>query len=140
MEGEGEKLSKNEQKRIAKAAQKAKEKAEKQAKAAEAAPEKSAGAKAKSPEKAVDPLSGEEITPNEYFKLRSKAVEDLKSDPQTHPYPHKFHVTISLTEFIAKYADTLEDGQALDDVELSVAGRVHAIRESGAKLLFYDLR
>ena len=138
MEGEGEKLSKNEQKRIAKAAQKAKEKAEKQAKAAEAAPEKSA--KAKSPEKAVDPLSGEEITPNEYFKLRSKAVEDLKSDPQTHPYPHKFHVSISLTEFIAKYADTLEDGQALDDVELSVAGRVHAIRESGAKLLFYDLR
>lgn len=139
MEGEGEKLSKNEQKRIAKAAQKAKEKAEKQAKAAEAAPQKSAD-KAKSPEKAVDPLSGEEITPNEYFKLRSKAVEDLKSDPQTHPYPHKFHVSISLTEFIAKYADTLEDGQALDDVELSVAGRVHAIRESGAKLLFYDLR
>ena len=77
MEGEGEKLSKNEQKRIAKAAQKAKEKAEKQAKAAEAAPAKSAD-KAKSPEKAVDPLSGEEITPNEYFFLNIYSVYFLR--------------------------------------------------------------
>jgi len=137
MEGEGEKLSKSEQKRRAKAELKAKEKAEKEAaKAAAAGPEKSA--KAKSPQK--DALNADEITPNEYFKLRSKAIEELKSDPQTHPYPHKFHVSTSLTDFIAKYADTLEDGQAVDDVEVSVAGRIHAIRESGAKLLFYDLR
>jgi len=137
MEGEGEKLSKSEQKRRAKAELKAKEKAEKEAaKAAAAGPEKSA--KAKSPQK--DELNADEITPNEYFKLRSKAIEELKSDPQTHPYPHKFHVSTSLTDFIAKYADTLEDGQAVDDVEVSVAGRIHAIRESGAKLLFYDLR
>jgi lysyl-tRNA synthetase class 2 len=136
MEGEGEKLSKNEQKRRDKAAQKAKEKAEKVAKAAENAPEKSA--KAKTPQK--DELSSEEITPNEYFKLRSNAVEELKKDQNTHPYPHKFHVSISLTEYIAKYGETLEDGQSLDEVEVSVAGRLHAIRASGAKLIFYDLR
>jgi len=135
MEGEGEKISKNEQKRRDKEAKKAKEKAEKAAKAAENAPKKSE--KAKTPQK--DEIS-EEITPNEYFKLRSNAVEELKKDQSTHPYPHKFQVSTSLTDFIEKYGNTLQDGQSLDEVEVSVAGRLHAIRASGAKLLFYDLR
>ena len=81
----------------------------------------------------------EEITPNQYFQLRSNAIEELKRDPNTQPYPHKFHVSISLADFIEKYKD-IETGSSLDDVQLSVAGRIHAIRESGAKLLFYDLR
>ena len=136
MEGEGEKISKNEQKRRDKEAKKAKEKAEKAAKAAENAPKKSE--KAKTPQK--DELTSEEITPNEYFKLRSNAVEELKKDQSTHPYPHKFQVSTSLTDFIEKYGNTLQDGQSLDEVEVSVAGRLHAIRASGAKLLFYDLR
>ena len=135
MEGEngGENLSKNELKRRLKAEKKA---AEKALKAAEKAKEEPKG-----DSKAVktDALNSDEITPNEYFKLRSKAVEDLKNDPTTHPYPHKFHVSISLTEFIEKYS-SLEDGQSLDDVQVRVAGRIHAIRESGAKLHFYDLR
>ena len=135
MEGEGEKISKNEQKRRDKEAKKAKEKAEKAAKAAENAPKKSE--KAKTPLK--DEIS-EEITPNEYFKLRSNAVEELKKDQSTHPYPHKFQVSTSLTDFIEKYGNTLQDGQSLDEIEVSVAGRLHAIRASGAKLLFYDLR
>jgi len=135
MEGDGEKISKNEQKRRDKEAKKAKEKAEKAAKAAENAPKKSE--KAKTPQK--DEIS-EEITPNEYFKLRSNAVEELKKDQSTHPYPHKFQVSTSLTDFIEKYGNTLQDGQSLDEVEVSVAGRLHAIRASGAKLLFYDLR
>ena len=134
MEGEGEKLSKNEQKRRDKAKKKAEEKAAK----AEAAPKVEKPTNAKSDK--VDELNADEITPNEYFKLRSKAVEELKSNPESHPYPHKFHVSISLTDFIAKYQNSLEDGQSLDDVEVNVAGRIHAIRESGAKLLFYDLR
>ena len=137
MEGEngGEKLSKNELKRRQKAEKKAAEKAQKAAEKAKEEPPKSEGAKAAK----NDALNSDEITPNEYFKLRSKAVEDLKNDPATHPYPHKFHVSISLTEFIEKYA-SLEDGQSLDDVQVRVAGRIHAIRESGAKLHFYDLR
>ncbi len=48
-------------------------------------------------------------------------------------------MSISLTEFIEKY-NSLEDGTTLTDVETRVAGRIHAIRESGAKLIFYDLR
>lgn len=82
----------------------------------------------------------EEISPNEYFKLRSAAITALKSGPKDdHPYPHKFNVTISMEEFIAKY-NNLNSGEVLESVTCSVAGRVHAIRESGAKLIFYDLR
>ena len=56
-----------------------------------------------------------------------------------HPYPHKFHVSSSLTEFLADFT-SLEDGQTLADKEVRVAGRIHAIRQSGPKLIFYDLR
>uniref|UniRef100_A0A182T246 Lysine--tRNA ligase n=1 Tax=Anopheles maculatus TaxID=74869 RepID=A0A182T246_9DIPT len=81
----------------------------------------------------------EEVSPNEYFKLRSAAVCGLKKHPETHPYPHKFRVTISLADFIEKYND-LPVGEILQDVCVSVAGRIHAIRESGVKLMFLDLR
>jgi len=128
----GEPLSKNEQKRQEKAAKKAAEKAEKEkAKAEEAAA---------NPAKAVKPKkeAEEEITPNEYFKIRSRAVEELKQTPN-HPYPHKFHVSTSLTGFLADY-EHLESGQTLTDKEVRCAGRIHAIRESGPKLIFYDVR
>ena len=106
-------LSKNEQKRQLKAAQKAKEKEEKEAlKAAEAA------SKGESSKK-VDKPNEEDISPNEYFKIRSAAVEDLKKG-SSHPYPHKFHVNISLTEFIETYnsmgdGETKEDGKKYDN-------------------------
>ncbi|XP_043866344.1 lysine--tRNA ligase isoform X2 [Drosophila mojavensis] len=126
-------LSKNELKRRLKAEQKAKEKAEKEAtRLATETPD--AGHKKKSSAE-----QEEEISPNEYFKLRSAAVADLKQTSENHPYPHKFHVSISLENFIEQYAQ-LKDGETLDQVNLSVAGRIHAIRESGAKLIFYDLR
>ncbi|XP_034473005.1 lysine--tRNA ligase isoform X1 [Drosophila innubila] len=124
--------TKLELKRRLKAEQKAKEKAEKEATRAAEAPE--AGQKKKSAAE-----QEEEISPNEYFKLRSTAVAELKQTPDNHPYPHKFHVSISLENFIAQYSE-LKDGETLEQVNLSVAGRVHAIRESGAKLIFYDLR
>lgn len=128
-----EKISKNELKRRLKAEKKAAEKAEK----AEKAPE--ATAKAAPSKKDAKATNEEEISPNEYFKLRSGMIEELKTDPKTHPYPHKFHVEISLHDFIDKYS-SLSDGTTLQEVTLSVAGRIHAIRESGAKLIFYDLR
>jgi len=132
VEGE-EPLSKNELKRQQKAAKKAAEKAEKEAeRAAEQAKNPTSAASAK------PKINEEEISPNEYFKIRSAAVEELKSGGN-HPYPHKFHVSTSLTAFVEAY-DSLEAGQTLKEKEVRVAGRIHAIRESGAKLIFYDLR
>ncbi|XP_045511174.1 lysine--tRNA ligase isoform X2 [Colias croceus] len=123
-----EKLSKNELKRRLKAEQKLKEKAEKASQQPIVNVEKKSS------------KAEEEISPNEYYKLRSAAVAALKNaSKEDHPYPHKFTVTISLEEFIEKY-NNLNSGDVLENVTLSVAGRIHSIRESGAKLIFYDLR
>ncbi|XP_047345197.1 lysine--tRNA ligase isoform X1 [Vespa velutina] len=85
------------------------------------------------------PIKEEEINPNEYFKLRTQAIEQLKAANE-HPYPHKFNVSISLENFIEKFSSVVKNGEILEKEIYSIAGRVHAIRESGAKLIFYDLR
>ncbi|VDO79753.1 unnamed protein product [Soboliphyme baturini] len=86
----------------------------------------------------VDSAAAEEtIDPNEYYKLRLNALELLRKQ-NIDPYPHKFHVDISFHDYIAKY-DYLKAGEMSDDV-VSVAGRVHAKRTSGQKLIFYDIR
>lgn len=118
----------SELKRRMKADKKAKEKAEKEAKQLQPAKTKNESEKQK---------DDEEIDANEYFKLRSKSIAQLK-DKGDNPYPHKFHVQISLKEFIEKYNDT--PAGETHDVEVSVAGRVHAKRLQSSKLIFYDLR
>ncbi|CAL1290358.1 unnamed protein product [Larinioides sclopetarius] len=120
-------ISKNELKRQLKAEKKAKEKAEKQQ------TQKEVEKKEKIATKEEDPTDAAE-----YFKIRCQTVEQLKTSGES-PYPHKFHVSISLQEFVDRYSN-LEPAQILKDETLSVAGRVHAKRESGAKLIFYDLR
>ncbi|XP_028392716.1 lysine--tRNA ligase-like [Dendronephthya gigantea] len=127
--GEGEeKLSKNEIKRRLKAEKKAKEK---EAKSAE-----KSGNEVKAKEKKTDELD-ETLDPNKYFEIRSLAIASQKQS-DTSPYPHKFHVSVSLQEFIERYSGC-EEGTWLEEV-VSVAGRVHAKRLQGAKLIFYDLR
>ncbi|KAG1446395.1 hypothetical protein G6F56_009583 [Rhizopus delemar] len=74
----------------------------------------------------------------QYFELRSKAINKLRENSSPNPYPHKFHVELSLPEFIEKF-NSLEIGGRLDDQVVSVAGRIHNKRSSGAKLRFYDL-
>ncbi|XP_006010961.1 lysine--tRNA ligase isoform X2 [Latimeria chalumnae] len=127
------KLSKNELKRRLKAEKKA---AEKEAKIKEES-EKPEVAAAKSGEDACK-VDEETLDPNQYFKIRTQAIQQLKGSPKD-PYPHKFHVDMSLTDFIEKYSH-LQPGDHLTDITLQVAGRIHAKRASGAKLIFYDLR
>lgn len=100
----------SEQKRRQKAEEKAKEKAKK----IESAAPQEEGAKKKSA------VKEEEISPNEYFKLRSLAVQQLKAT-STPPYPHKFHVNTSMQEFIEKFTYLVKE-QSLLDQDLSVAG------------------
>ncbi|XP_012288159.1 lysine--tRNA ligase isoform X2 [Orussus abietinus] len=131
----GEKLSKNELKRRHKAEQKSKEKVENQEKVEK--PTQSINVKSNDQDKGL--LKEEEISSNEYFKLRTQAIARLKEEEE-HPYPHKFHVSMSLENFIEQFSSIVKEGQTLENETHSIAGRIHAIRESGAKLIFYDLR
>jgi lysyl-tRNA synthetase class 2 len=116
-------------KRRQKAEQKAKEKSEK----VSAAPPPAAGG-----EKVESKMNKEEeMDPSEYRKMRIAALEEARQQ-QTNPFPHKFHVNISLVEFNTKY-DHLKADEILTDVTVSVAGRVMAKREASTKLYFYDL-
>ncbi|KAL0273959.1 UNVERIFIED_CONTAM: hypothetical protein PYX00_006512 [Menopon gallinae] len=87
---------------------------------------------------AAKPTAEAEISPHEFFKLRTQAVAKLK-ECGDNPYPHKYTVTISLTDYIEKYS-YVEASTVLEDITVSLAGRIHAIRESGSKLIFYDVR
>lgn len=87
-----------------------------------------------------------EPEPQQYYEIRSRAIQQLRAIPTADrtlstpsPYPHKFHVTLSVPAFVEKYSKLLPNkGDASKDV-VSIAGRVHNIRASGAKLRFYDL-
>lgn len=56
----------------------------------------------------------------QYYKIRTQAIQDLKGTVED-PYPHKYHVDLSLTEFIEKY-NHLQPGDQLADVVLNVSG------------------
>ncbi|XP_065299599.1 lysine--tRNA ligase isoform X1 [Dermacentor albipictus] len=120
----------SELKRRLKAEQKAKEKAEK-AEALKAAVSNANNV-------ASNDNDEETMDPNEFFRIRSAMVAQLREAGED-PYPHKFNVSISLVEFVERYSG-LQAGQVLTEECLSVAGRVHAKRQSGTKLIFYDLR
>ncbi|KAM8945294.1 lysine--tRNA ligase isoform 2-T2 [Pelodytes ibericus] len=122
----GSKLSKNELKRRMKAEKKAAEKEVKQKEQIE-----------KLPNVETEVIDEETLDPNQYYKIRSQAIQQLKGTKDD-PYPHKYQVDVSLTEFIEKY-NNLAIGDHLPEL-ISVAGRVHAKRIAGAKLIFYDLR
>jgi len=129
----GNPMSKSEFKKRQKAAEKDKEKAAKAAAKAAA----DAAKPAKKAAAAIDDTEDEE-NPALYHENRVKAITAKKA-AGINPYPHKFHVSLSLPEYIEKYS-SLEAGQQLTDVTVSVAGRIHSKRASGAKLVFYDLR
>lgn len=127
----GEKLSKNELKRRAKAAQKAAEK--------EAKEKAKAMAAADTPQKAKkSDVDEESLDPSQYFKMRCNKILEMRKQGME-PYPHKFHVELSLSDYIEKFSD-VKDGTVDDKTTVSIAGRLHAKRESGPKLIFYDVR
>lgn len=56
----------------------------------------------------------------QYFENRIKYLATQKADGQN-PYPHKFHVSMSINEYIEKYGG-LTNGEHLEDVSMSLAG------------------
>ncbi|KAF9976449.1 lysyl-tRNA synthetase [Actinomortierella ambigua] len=123
----GEMVSKTELKKR----QKQRERDAKKAEKAAAAPVSAAKEAKKS---AAD--EEEELTPNKYFEIRSKRVNALRDNKETYPYPHKFHISISMPDYVAKYKD-IKTGERIQE-EVTIAGRLHNMRAMG-KLRFYDL-
>uniref|UniRef100_A0A914PLZ3 Uncharacterized protein n=1 Tax=Panagrolaimus davidi TaxID=227884 RepID=A0A914PLZ3_9BILA len=112
---EGTTLSKNELKRQQKLAKKEQEKKDKEAaKAVAAASDENV--KKEKKEQTVDPSD-----PQEYFNMRVRMIEARRAAGEN-PFPHKFHVSISLANFIKKYENSMENNQVLEDEPVSVAG------------------
>ena len=57
-------------------------------------------------------------------------------NPETNPYPHKFHVTYDDAKFHDEFKD-LKPGETLKDKEITVAGRIYTVRTLSSKLIFY---
>jgi lysyl-tRNA synthetase class 2 len=105
----------------------AKKKAEKEAARAAAAPAVSKKA-ATVDEETMDAAS--------YRQYRINMMETVEKEAGVNPYPHKFQVTVSVTEFQRKFGH-VGSGERLDDM-VCLAGRIMAKRNSG-KLYFYEL-
>ncbi|CAL8578817.1 lysyl-tRNA synthetase [Xanthoria parietina] len=103
--------------------------------------EKAAAAPSKpKPEKTASAEEDEsQLTPNQYFEIRSGKVQKLRQSKAPNPYPHKFKVTTDLREFLPRY-ESLKTGEHLKDVEIRLGGRIYTKRASGTKLVFYDIR
>lgn len=120
--------SKNELKRLQKQERLERERQEKAEKLAAAGNGPAARA-----ERAVDPSD-----PEEYFRMRVRMIDDKRA-AGGNPFPHKFHVSISLVEFNEKYAH-LKNEEVLEDTLVTLAGRIFSKREAGSKLIFYDVQ
>lgn len=126
----GERISKTELKKRQKARQKEEEKKKKAAeRPASAAPKKPVGGEA----------SEKDLTPNQYFEIRSRTINKLRTTKSPNPYPHKFNVTYDLRKFVEEYS-YLKSGEHAKDKIIQIGARIHGKRSSGSKLAFYDVR
>ncbi|KAI1744729.1 lysyl-tRNA synthetase [Xylaria scruposa] len=125
----GEMISKTELKRREKQRKTAEEKAKKAEKAQASAPKVPGKPKEKE----------EELTPNQYFEIRSRQIQSFRASKEPNPYPHKFHVNAKLGDFHEKYAD-IKSGESRKDVEIRIGLRIMSQRSYGASLRFYDCK
>ena len=101
--------------------------------------EKAAAAPAKGQKRGNAEDAEKDLTPNQYFEIRSRAVNKLRETHQPNPYPHKFHVNTDLRDFLERYKD-LKTGELRQDVEVRIGARIYTKRASGSNLRFYDVR
>jgi lysyl-tRNA synthetase, class II len=122
-------MSKNAAKKLQKAEEAAKKKAAKEA-------EKAAKQATQTSKPKVAAGDDEDIDPSQYYENRLKFVDNLEKQGLS-AFPHKFDSNLRISEFIARFS-SLQDGEHLEDVTVSVAGRILSKRGQG-KLFFYDL-
>ncbi|RWR90194.1 lysine--tRNA ligase isoform X1 [Cinnamomum micranthum f. kanehirae] len=130
MDSSSDALSKNALKREAKMKKKEEERRLKE----EEKKKKTAVAPSSEVQKQAD---DEDMDPTQYYENRLKVLASVK-EAGVNPYPHKFFVSMSIVEYVDKYR-SLENGEHLENVVISLAGRVMNKRTSSSKLYFYDL-
>ncbi|CAL0301521.1 unnamed protein product [Lupinus luteus] len=130
----GETISKNALKRELKNKQREEERKRKEEEKAKKAAELQ---QAKANSKSASAADEDDMDPTQYHENRLKYLAAQKAEGNN-PYPHKFFVTLSIDQYIKKY-EGLSDGEHLEDISVSLSGRIMHKRASGAKLVFYDL-
>ncbi|KAJ6372370.1 hypothetical protein OIU76_026790 [Salix suchowensis] len=88
-------------------------------------------------QKSAAAADDEDMDPTQYYENRLKYLDAQKAEGKN-MYPHKFFITLSIPEYIVKYGG-LSNGEHLEDVSVSLAGRIMSKRSSSSKLFFYDL-
>lgn len=78
-----------------------------------------------------------ELTPNQYFEIRTKTVNQLHV--QGKAYPHKYHVNYDMRKFADDFSH-LKNGEEDKTKEIQLAGRIFVQRSASNKLHFYDIR
>ena len=74
----------------------------------------------------------EEKDPSKYTDNRRAFVAGVR-DQGINPYPHKFTRTHRIDEFRREYEETItETNQFVEDMTVSLTGRIMAIRGAGA--------
>jgi lysyl-tRNA synthetase class 2 len=130
----GQPLSKNALKKRLKAEKASQAKADKADKRAEDA--------AKNPpsnnNNSAHTTNDEDLDPSQFRANRQQAIKTLQ-EQGGNPYPHKFAVEWRLPDYTAEFGPRTTDGEKLDDVVTTVAGRIVSVRGQG-KLFFLDLR
>lgn len=64
------------------------------------------------------------LSPHQYFEIRSNRIKKLRETKSPNPYPHKFEVTNDLHVFLTEYKD-LSKGEERPDVPIRIAGRIY---------------
>ncbi|XP_031629259.1 lysine--tRNA ligase-like [Contarinia nasturtii] len=82
-----------------------------------------------------DPISLGKV----FYDTRIRKVEELRQNVDTHPYPHKFQVSCTVTDYVEKYKHLKNEEQLMNITE-TIAGRILSIRRAGSKLYFFDLQ
>ncbi|CAN1355324.1 Lysine--tRNA ligase, cytoplasmic [Linum perenne] len=124
--------SKNARKKELKNKQREEEKQRKEEERARQAAERADTSQANKP--AAD---DDDMDPTQYFENRIKYLDAQKVEGKN-PYPHKFFVTMTIAEYVDKFGG-LDNGEHVEDVSVSLAGRIMIKRASSSKLFFYDL-
>ena len=63
----------------------------------------------------------DDLDPNQYHERRLRALETARASGRN-PYPHKFHLTMYIPEYVAKYRG-LEPGTKQEQTRESLAGK-----------------